>query len=251
MTARISLALVIHNHQPVGNFGWVFEEVYEKAYEPMIDALERHPAIHVGIHYTGPLLEWMEQNRPELIARLRALSDSGQVEILGGGLYEPILVSLPQRDRRAQLVRMRGEVERLFGKAPSGAWLAERVWEPSLPFDLADAGYRYTVLDDNHLRGAAVKDKDMWGTYTTDDQGRLLTIFGTEKGLRYRIPWQPVDDLISYLKGAAERATVIDWGSWATMARSSAAGRAHTSCAGVRASGSTTASMPLPRTEIG
>jgi hypothetical protein len=203
MTARISLALVMHNHQPVGNFGWVFEEVFEKAYEPMIGALERHPKIRVGLHYTGPLLEWMVANHPDAIDRLHALASREQIEILGGGLYEPILVALPQRDRHGQLSRMRTEVERLFGKAPAGAWLAERVWEPSLPFDLADAGYRYTVLDDNHLRGAAVADKDMWGTYTTDDQGKLLTIFGTEKGLRYLIPFRPVSELIEYLRAAA------------------------------------------------
>ena len=87
--------------------------------------------------------------------------------------------------------------------APAGAWLAERVWEPSLPTALVDAGYAYTVLDDNHLRGASVPEDEMWGTYTTDDQGRLLTIFGTEKGLRYRIPWHPVAELIAYLRGAA------------------------------------------------
>ncbi len=203
MTARISLALVIHNHQPVGNFGWVFEDVFQQAYEPMIGALERHPLVKVGLHYTGPLLEWMQANQPQAIDRLRALVSRRQVEILGGGLYEPILVSLPQRDRHGQLARMRDELERLFGTPPSGAWLAERVWEPSLPFDLAEAGYQYTVLDDNHLSGAAVKDEDMWGTYTTDDQGRRLTILGTEKGLRYLIPFRPVSELIDYLRVAA------------------------------------------------
>ena len=78
---------------------------------------------------------------------------------------------------------MRYDLERRFGRAPAGAWLAERVWEPSLPTSLVDAGYEYTVLDDNHLRGAFVAEDQMWGTYTTDDQGRRLTIFGTEKGL--------------------------------------------------------------------
>ncbi|MEO8625871.1 MAG: alpha-amylase/4-alpha-glucanotransferase domain-containing protein, partial [Candidatus Limnocylindrales bacterium] len=34
-------------------------------------------------------------------------------------------------------------------------------------------------------------------------QGRLLTIFGTEKGLRYRIPWRPVPEVIAYLRAAA------------------------------------------------
>ncbi|MEO6351176.1 MAG: alpha-amylase/4-alpha-glucanotransferase domain-containing protein, partial [Candidatus Limnocylindrales bacterium] len=200
MTARISLALVMHNHQPVGNFGWVSEEVFEKSYEPMIAALERHPNIRVALHYTGPLLEWMEANQPEAIDRLRGLVERDQIEILGGGLYEPILVALPQRDRISQLRRMSEEITRLFGTTPRGAWLAERVWEPSLPFDLAEGGYQYTVLDDNHLRGAAVADDDMWGAYTTDDQGRLLTVFGTEKGLRYRIPWRPVEELIEYLR---------------------------------------------------
>jgi len=206
MTKRISLALIVHNHQPVGNFGWVIEEVFEKAYEPLIGALERHPGVRLTLHYTGPLLEWMAAERPESIARLRALVARDQVEILGGGLYEPILVALPEHDRRGQLERMRATVEESFGVRPAGAWLAERVWEPSLPFDLATAGYSYTVLDDNHLRGAFVPEDRMWGTYTTDDQGRLLTIFGTEKGLRYRIPWRSVDEVIGYLQDNATEA---------------------------------------------
>jgi len=203
LAKRISLALIAHNHQPVGNFGWVVEDVYEKAYEPMIAALERHPKVRLALHYTGPLLDWMANERPASIERLRALVERDQVEILGGGLYEPILVSLPQRDRAGQLTRMRDEVAARFGAFPRGAWLAERVWEPSLPFDLASAGYEYTVLDDNHLRGAFAPEDRMWGTFTTDDQGKLLTIFGTERGLRYRIPWKPVPDLIDYLRDNA------------------------------------------------
>src|SRR5688572_7727245 len=200
MTRRISLSLVLHNHQPVGNFGWVIEEVYGQAYEPMIGALERHPTVRLALHYTAPLLEWLDSERPEFLERLSALVARGQVEILGGGHFEPILASLPQRDRHGQLIRMRDDLESRFGRAPAGAWLAERVWEPSLPFDLAAAGYRYTVLDDNHLRGASVAEDQMWGSYTTDDQGRLLTIFGTEQGLRYLIPFRPVEELVEYLR---------------------------------------------------
>ena len=101
MTARISLALVVHNHQPVGNFGWVIEEVFDKAYEPLIGALESHPTIRLALHYTGPLLEWMAANQPESLDRLRALVERDQVEILGGGMFEPILAALPERDRQA------------------------------------------------------------------------------------------------------------------------------------------------------
>ena len=111
MTRRISLALAIHNHQPVGNFGWVFAEVFDQAYLPMVEALERHPGVRLSLHYTGPLLDWFRAERPDFIDRLRALVERDQVEILGGGYYEPVLASLPIRDRIGQLSRMGDELE--------------------------------------------------------------------------------------------------------------------------------------------
>lgn len=206
MAARISLALAIHNHQPVGNFGWVFGEVYDRAYLPMLEALERHPGVRLSLHYTGPLLEWLEAERPEFLERLRALVARDQVELLGGGLYEPVLASLPERDRVDQLTRMAAAIEAITGRRPRGAWLAERVWEPDLPTSLASAGYRWTILDDQHFRAAAIPEENLWGAYTTEDQGHLLSVFGTEQGLRYRIPFGTVEDVIGYLRDHATEA---------------------------------------------
>ncbi len=200
MPPQINLALAIHNHQPVGNFGWVIGEVYEQAYQPMLDAIERHPGINLSLHYTGPLLDWIRREQPGFFERLRTLVASGRVELLGGGYYEPILASLPDIDRVGQLVRMADELELITGIRPRGAWLAERVWEPDLPIALARAGYAWTILDDAHFRAAAIPEANLWGAYTTEDQGQLLTVFGTEQGLRYRIPFGEVDDVIAYLR---------------------------------------------------
>jgi hypothetical protein len=224
-TRRMSLALTFHNHQPVGNFGWVFADVFERAYEPMVDAIARHPGIRVGLHYTGPLLEWLRAERPEFIARVRGLVDRNQVEILGGGLYEPILPSLPEGDRIGQLERMADEVEGVFGTRPSGAWLAERVWEPDVPTSLAAAGYGWTILDDAHFSAAAIPEEAAWGPYSTEDQGRLVNLFGTQRGLRYLIPFQTVEGVIGYLRdhateGGERIATMGDdgekFGAWPT-----------------------------------
>ena len=103
---RVTLSLVIHNHQPVGNFDEVFAKATELAYAPMVGALERHPKIRLALHYTGPLLDWLRVNRPELLHRVRELAGRGQVEVLTGGYYEPVLAVIPDADKRGQIEKL-------------------------------------------------------------------------------------------------------------------------------------------------
>ncbi len=205
-TRHISLSLIIHNHQPVGTFGFVIEDIHRLAYAPMLEALERYPGVRVGMHYSGPLLEWLRTEKPSTIAQIRRLVEREQVELLGGGYYEPVLPSLPPPDRIGQLTRMADEIEDLAGRRPRGAWLAERVWEPDLPVALADAGYEYTILDDAHLRAAAIPDERHWSVYSTDDRGRRILFLATMKALRVIIPFRPVADVIDYLRDHATEA---------------------------------------------
>jgi alpha-amylase len=130
---KFHLVLLIHGHQPAGNFDLVFEEVYQKSYLPFVEQLERHPAMRLGMHYSGCLLEWIQQRHPDFFDRLRRLVELHQVEMIGGGHYEPILISIPPQDQTEQLRRLNAYLARHFGKAPTGAWLTERVWEPQLP----------------------------------------------------------------------------------------------------------------------
>ena len=154
--AKFHLTLLIHAHQPCGNFGSVLESCYDKSYQPFVDLLEKHPQIHAALHYSGPLLQWLEKNRPEYFVKLRALVQRGQIEMVGGGFYEPILVSIPPDDQREQITRLTAYLEHHFGQRPAGAWLAERVWEPQLPSILHSAGVRYTLLDDIHFHSAEI-----------------------------------------------------------------------------------------------
>ncbi len=132
-SASIQLGLVFHNHQPVGNFPWVFEQVFQESYIPMLEALEQHPQVRLSLHYTGSLLDWFHEVHPECIERIAALVQRNQVELVSGGYYEPILPSIPDRDKIAQIRRLNEQLFKDFGVNASGMWIAERVWEPSLP----------------------------------------------------------------------------------------------------------------------
>ena len=199
----IHLGLVIHNHQPVGNFPWVFQQVYEESYLPMIEALEQHPGVRLSLHYTGSLLDWFHEAQPEFIERIAALVQSNQVEIVSGGYYEPILPSIPDRDKIAQILRLNEQIVRDFGMHPSGMWIAERVWEPGLPRLIREAGIEWTILDDIHFKNVGLEDKDLHGYYATEDQSSILKVFATSKTMRYTIPWRPVSETIEALRALA------------------------------------------------
>src|SRR5271165_6827462 len=167
---RFHLLLVIHAHQPGGNFDRVFEECYEKSYLAFLEMLEKHPGIHLAIHYSGPLLLWIERNHPEYFVRLRQLVAAGRVEMIGGGFYEPILVAIPAADQIEQITRLADYIEAHFGKRPTGAWLAERVWEPQLPSALAAANVGYTLVDDLPFLAAGFETQELFGAYVAEDR---------------------------------------------------------------------------------
>jgi len=201
---KLHLVLLVHAHQPVGNFDHVFEQSYARCYLPFVEVLARHPDVRVGLHYTGPLLTWIEQHHPEYFELLKSLVAKGQVELAGGGFYEPILISIPAIDQHHQIVKLADYVEEHFGKRPSGAWLAERVWEPQLASVLAEANVRYTVLDDIHFLSAGFEEKELFGDYIAEDKGQTIRIIPGQKSLRYLIPWDTVEKVIANLRETFE-----------------------------------------------
>ncbi len=203
MPERFHLVLIIHAHQPCGNFGHVLEKAYQDSYLPFIELLEKHPGVHMGLHYSGPLLTWIEEHRPEYFTRLKALVGSGQVELIGGGFYEPILVSIPPEDQREQLTRLASYLKERFGQRPTGAWIAERVWEPQLPSSLSAAGVSYTLVDDIHFLSAGFEPEELFGAYIAEDRGQCVWLFPGQKALRYFIPFGKVEDVVAYLRNNA------------------------------------------------
>ena len=219
----VRLILALHNHQPVGNFGGVFEAAYRDSYLPFLDVLESYPEIPFALHTSGPLLEWLVAHRPEYVGRVRAMASRGQIEILGGGFYEPILTMIPHRDRVGQIRGYAEHLRELFSTPIRGMWTPERVWEQHLVAAIAEAGMEYTILDDFHFRRAGVGGDDLLGYYLTEDEGKLLKIFPGSERLRYLVPFHEPHDTYIYLRELAARrpgCTVVyaddgeKFGSW-------------------------------------
>jgi len=205
MTPAVRLVFVVHDHQPVGNFDDVLARAYADSYLPFLDVLERHPRIRLAIHTSGPLAEWLDRQRPEYLDRLAARVAAGQIEIVGGGFYEPILAMLTSRDRVGQISLYRDWLEARLRAPVGGMWVAERVWDPGMVADIAAAGMTWTILDDTHFKAAGLREDELDRHWLTEGDGRTLAVFPVSERLRYLIPFAPPEATIDHLRFLADR----------------------------------------------
>ena len=200
MAHPVRFAFGVHLHQPVGNFDAVFEQHLEEVYRPFLEKADERGFLPISVHLSGPLLEWLEARGGPFLDLLGQLAGDGRIEMLCAGMYEPILAALPRQDRVEQVVWMREALRRRLGVEPTGLWLTERVWEPDLAADLADAGIRYALVDDRHFLVSGFRQEQLHVPYTTESDGRHLALFPIDEQLRYLIPFRPPAESADYLR---------------------------------------------------
>ena len=196
----IKFVLGFHNHQPVGNFDFVIEENYQKAYLPFIKVAKKYAKVKFALHTSGCLLEWYEKHHPEYFDLLSELVKRGQVELLGGGFYEPIFPAIPHESRIMQLKKMNNYLKAKFDVEVSGAWVTERVWEPQLARSFEEAGIKYVGLDDFHFGLIGLQNHRLRGYYFTEDEGHKVGVFPINQNLRYLIPFALIKKINKYVE---------------------------------------------------
>lgn len=211
--APLQFSICLHNHQPVGNFDEVIEKAYRDCYAPVLECLGRHPGVRLAMHHSGCLLDWLEARHPEYLETLSAMCREGRLELVSGGYYEPIIPVFRPTDIRSQIVAMNRRLETLGGSEPSGLWLTERVWEPSIPSYLAGTGIAYAVVDDLHIRLAGAGEDCRGNPVITEDSGNSIALLGSSMELRYAIPFGSVEEVMAILRrNAAGGASLVFYG---------------------------------------
>ncbi|MGD8280785.1 MAG: DUF1926 domain-containing protein, partial [Gemmatimonadota bacterium] len=201
----------LHLHQPVGNFDAVFESHVEEVYQPFLERCGERGFVPLALHVSGPLLEWLERRGHGLLDVIGRLVDRGSVELLLAGFYEPVLPVLSREDRLQQIGWMREWLSERWAADARTLWLTERVWEPGLVGDLADAGVERVLVDDRHFLVAGFERHQLHRPWTTEGEGRTMTLLPIDERLRYLVPFRSPAEIGSYLRrlAAAGHAMVV------------------------------------------
>ncbi|MDE2180976.1 MAG: DUF1926 domain-containing protein, partial [candidate division NC10 bacterium] len=197
---KLRFLLVLHNHQPLGNFDEVIQALTDRAYRPFLEAIHARPSLKFTLHLSGPLLLWLERRAPDYLDLIGELVQGGRLELLSGGLYEPVLAVIPHEDRIAQITLMSEHLRSRFGVRPRGLWLTERIWDSAIIPSLVEAGIGYVLMDDRAFLTSGFEADRLHDYYLTEAEGESLAVLPIDKRLRYLIPFRPPAEIEAHLR---------------------------------------------------
>ncbi|MBQ3670702.1 MAG: DUF1926 domain-containing protein [Treponema sp.] len=128
-----------------------FSERYEFFYKKLVSFLFKNQEISMVFHFDGESIEWFEKNHAEFFQILHKLLDRKQIEIIGGGFYNPIFPLIFPMDRTGQIEKLTAILRQITGKRPRGFFLFDSCWSESLIPSLNNCGFEYVLLQSNMI----------------------------------------------------------------------------------------------------
>lgn len=128
-----------------------YQAAYKSVYKPLVSLLMERPDLKFSFYFTGPQIEYFKKKNPEFLLALKNLISKKQVEIIGGGYYNPLFPLILPADRAAQIEKLTLTHRQNFGKRPRGASLFCDSWDPALLSTLDAASLEYVLLDSSLL----------------------------------------------------------------------------------------------------
>ncbi len=160
------------------------EELYLKVIKPFLREVYRYPDIKAVLHFSGVLLDWLEEKHPEIIMLIAELiKKRKQLELLGSGYYEPILTMISPADRTGQIESLTTLMRKKFGKRPRGCWIAGNYWDNSLINPVKSSGMDYVFLDFEKMIIAGIEADDKYNVCVTEENGKLINVFPIHRDL--------------------------------------------------------------------
>jgi 4-alpha-glucanotransferase len=149
-----------------------YEQNYETVYKKIVTFLYTHPRYHFSFSFSGNQLEWIQKVHPEFLDIISELLSRKQIELLGGGYYNPVFPLLFPLDRSGQIERLTAELRRTTGKRPRGMTLCSSIWDNSLVTCLQTCGMEYVQLDSSLIPPA----KQWYLPLIVSEQGRSIKV---------------------------------------------------------------------------
>ena len=176
------------------------ENDYQKIYKPLAKFLYSHSFFRLFFSFNGPQLEFYRKKHPEFIELLQKLIERKQIEIIGGGYYDPVFPLLFPRDRSGQIDLLSSCIREAVGKRPRGILSYASIWDSSLLPCFSTCGMEFVLLDESLVPA----EKNMFIPLIMSDKGKSLVILPVENALKPS-PNLTVSDFLSAIDSSVKK----------------------------------------------
>lgn len=156
-----------------------YQAAYKSVYKPLGAILFANPQLKFSFFFTGPQIEYFKKKNPEFLDLIKNLIARKQVEVIGGGYYNPLLPLILPADRAAQIEKLTLSLRQNFGKRPRGVYLFCDSWDPSLISTFDATNLEYAFLDSSLLH----PKKDLLLPIVMSNLGKSIVILPVESDL--------------------------------------------------------------------
>ena len=101
--AILNLNLELYSGSTNFNSVSEYKMIYDNYYKPLVSFLYANPDFSFSFYFSGPEFEYIKKKNPEFLEILKKLVDRKQVELIGGGFYNPVFPLLFPMDRSGQV----------------------------------------------------------------------------------------------------------------------------------------------------
>lgn len=125
-----------------------YEQVIRASYGTILDGHARlGPRAKFVFEASGFTIDVMAEKCPDILARLRALMDSGQCELMGAPYAHPVMANVPEEDGYWSCEFSQRAYEKHLGRRVESFWNPECTWMQYVPRAFKRAGAKYLTLD--------------------------------------------------------------------------------------------------------
>lgn len=159
-------------------------EVLEREYQGVIKSTLKfmisNKAACLSLALNGVQMEYYKRKHPEIFEIFQKLISSKQLELLGGGYYDPVFPLLFPRDRTGQIDMLSSAIREATGKRPRGLSICASAWDSSLVASFSSCGMEYVLLDSSIIP----VEKNKAVPLIMNDKGKSITILPMENALK-------------------------------------------------------------------
>jgi hypothetical protein len=213
MNSGVKVILGFNAHFPLGASSGLFETIYETRIKPFFQTLYQFPNVPAALHFSGSFLYKIDRMHDALSSLVTELLERKQVEIIGGGFYEPMMPLLSHHERIGQIELLTTYLRKSFNKRVTGAYIPDIAWDQSTAYSLSTVGMLYTFVDEQRFIDAGLTLNDYKTPCITENRGRLITVFPVHSSisseLRRRGPKEVFDNLAARSKNETRLWTIF------------------------------------------